>query len=214
VNEHRQGQLINALKASINDFKSVLGRRATNNRPQDRRKGKVNAMVEVKAMENQRQTIRSWRARLIGTLMLAAVMFLLLVGNAGAETNKTPQFISPLAGSTVVGTVKVLVFAPEYAQLNAEFGVDGGKWRPMSSPEPGVFTTFWNSAEAGRGKHTLSARFTYPGGDRPPVATISVLVWVGNASPDGQAEILPLPCIHVMGAYGLKPADCAAPATS
>jgi len=201
---------------SVTEFsivESMISPRATINRPPEHQKGKVNTMYATTAMENLRQVNRPGRARLIGTLMLAAVMFLLVVGSAGAAPEKTPQFINPLNGSTVEGSVKVLIFAPEYSQYMAELGVDNDNWQPMSSPEPGVFTAYWNSAEVSRGKHTLTARFTY-GGDRPPVAAISIQVWVDNASPDGQANILPLPCIHVMGAYGLKPSDCAAPATS
>jgi hypothetical protein len=166
-------------------------------------------------MENLRQAQHSGRTRIIGILLLAAIL-LLLVGSAGAAPEKTPQFINPLDGSIVQGTVDVLIFAPEYAQYHAEFGVDGDKWRPMLSKGDGVFSLDWNSAEASHGKHALLARFYY-GGDRPPVAAISITVWVNNESPGGQAgsaSVLPLPCIQVMTAYGLIPSNCAAPATS
>lgn len=152
----------------------------------------------------QRRHYGSGRTRLIGTLFVTLMMLLIIAGRAGAAVDKSPQFVNPLNGSLVEGAMKVLVYAPQYAQFNAEFGVDGKAWRPMVSEEPGVFTVDWDSTEVSRGKHTLTARFRY-GGERPPEAAISITVWVVNG-PDGQAGMLPLPCINL-----LKPVACAAP---
>jgi hypothetical protein len=185
----------------------------------------------------------SGRTRLVGTLMLALVLMLPAVGQARAAANSnppTPYFVTPQSGSTVSNTVTVVVFAPEYAYWITELGVDGGNWQLMSNRGEGTFFLSWNTGYASNGKHTLTARFTNELGG-PPVAAVSIRVWVQNEEPDGQASILPLPCAYVLppyslkgpacaapdaqafilplpcihvGAGGLKPADCAAPATT
>jgi hypothetical protein len=174
-------------------------------------------MNEMKALENRRRTNTSGRARLIGILIAALVMMLFAVAHVRAAVNskpQTPHFNSPLNGWTVEGTVPVTVFAPELALFNAEFGVDNGSWQPMQSKGDGVFELKWNTAYVSNGKHTLTTRFYLELGGPPEVA-VSIQVYVRNIRipplPDGQAGMLPLPCIHVIPPYGLEPSACAAP---
>lgn len=139
-------------------------------------------MNENTASVNWRRANGSGRARLIGPLIAAVVMILLAVGHAGAAVHSkppTPYFVSPLNGSTVEGTVPVIVFAPELAQFDAELGVDGEQWQPMHSRGDGIFELKWNSADVSSGKHTLTARFTF-GPTRPPIYGISIRVNVLN----------------------------------
>jgi hypothetical protein len=175
-------------------------------------------MNEHYGKANWRPASGSGREWFIGILIAALVLMLLVVGNAGAAANSkspTPYFASPLNGSTVEGTVPVIVYAPEFAQFNAELGVDGVSWQPMHSRGDGIFDMKWNSADVGSGKHTLTARFTLEFG-RPPVYAVSIQVKVLNLEIPlpPEAGLLPLPCIYVEVPTGLRPAACGAPATS
>lgn len=186
----------------------------------DNQKGQVNRMNERNGRLNRRPASGSGRDWLIGILFAALVLLLLAVGQAGAAANskpQMPQFISPTNGSTVLGTVAVIVYAPELAKYDAEIGIDNANWQPMQYRGDGFFQFKWSSIYVSNGRHTLTARFLADH-ELPPEYAVSIRVNVLNAGitslPNEQAGILPLPCIDIARAFQLRPASCGAPATS
>ncbi len=164
-------------------------------------------------LENSRRSNRTGRSRLFATLLFALVLMLLAAGQARAGGNSPPRFFSPLDDSVVEGLVTIAVYAPDLAQYQAEFGVDNANWQAMVTSGEGLFQFKWNSAYAGRGLHTLTARFSL-GPGRPPVAAVSISVWVNNEEPDAQAgagSLLADNCINVLRPYSTNPPKCSAP---
>jgi len=159
-----------------------------------------------------RRAIRPGRGRLISILALTLTIGLFVTAQAGAAPDRAPVFVSPGNGESVEGTVLVSVYVPDFSVFRAEVGVDGQNWRPMNEKGGGHYYLWWNSAEVHRGKHILTARFTFEPG-RPPVMAISIAILVDNEEPDAWAGLMGPLCLPVVRPVSILHPYCPPPGT-
>ena len=87
------------------------------------------------------------------------------------------KFVAPRDGSTVKGTVDVLVSLAGQGLQAYNLRLDAGGLQYVYQPKPGTFTFRWDTTKVSNGSHTLLATATDSVGNK---TTITAKVTVKN----------------------------------